>query len=67
VLDEPWVTNFGGHYYPPTLIPDDHVFILGDNRPNSHDSRTIGPVPIEAIQGRVIFIYWPLNEFKIFP
>ena len=67
MLDEPWVTYFGGRYYPPILIPDDHVYIIGDNRPNSHDSRAIGPVPIEAIQGRVIFIYWPLNEFEIFP
>jgi len=66
-LDEPWVSYFGGRYYPPARIPDGYVFIIGDNRPVSHDSRTIGPVPIEAIQGRVIFIYWPLSEFKIFP
>ena len=66
-LDEPWVSFFGGHYYPPTQIPDGYVFIIGDNRPTSHDSRAIGPVPIEAIQGRVILIYWPLSEFEIIP
>lgn len=67
LLDEPWVTYFGGRYYPPTEIPEGQVFIIGDNRPNSHDSRAIGPVPIDAIQGRVIFVYWPLDEFDFFP
>jgi signal peptidase I len=66
-LEEPWVTYFGGHDYAPTLIPEGYIFIIGDNRPVSYDSRAIGPVPIEAIQGRVIFIYWPLTEFEIFP
>jgi signal peptidase I len=66
-LDEPWVTYFGGRDYPRTLIPEGCVFIIGDNRPISHDSRAIGPVPIEAIQGRVVFVYWPLDEFEIFP
>jgi signal peptidase I len=66
-LDEPWVANFGGRNYPPTGIPEGNVFVIGDNRPVSHDSRSIGPVPIEDIQGRVIFIYWPLAEFEIFP
>jgi signal peptidase I len=66
-IDEPWVTNFGGRSYPPTEIPEGYVFIIGDNRPQSHDSRAIGPVPIDDIQGRVIFVYWPLNEFEIFP
>ena len=67
LVDEPWQTIYGGGDYPPTLIPEDHVFILGDNRPVSHDSRAIGPIPIDAIQGRVLFVYWPLNEFEIFP
>jgi signal peptidase I len=67
LLDEPWVTHFGGRNYPATQIPEDHIFIIGDNRPVSHDSRAIGPVPIEAIHGRVIFIYWPLDEFEFFP
>ena len=66
-IDEPWVTNFGGRDYPPTRIPEGHVFIIGDNRPVSHDSRAIGPVPIENITGRVVFIYWPLAEFEILP
>jgi signal peptidase I len=67
LLDEPWVTYFGGRYYPLIQIPEGYIFIIGDNRPNSHDSRAIGPVPIESVRGRVIFIYWPLEEFEVFP
>lgn len=66
-LNEPWVENFGGRYYPPTRVPEGHVFIIGDNRPISYDSRAIGAVPIEDIGGRVIFIYWPLDKFEFFP
>ena len=36
-IDEPWVINFGGRYLPPTCIPEGYVFIIGDNRPVSHD------------------------------
>lgn len=66
-LDEPWVAeyNFGGRSYPPALIPADHVFVLGDNRSNSRDSRAIGPVHVDSIRGRVEFVYWPLDEFKL--
>ena len=66
-IDEPWVANFGGRYLAPTRIPEGYVFIIGDNRPISHDSRAIGPVSIEDIEGRVIFVYWPLTEVAFFP
>ena len=63
-IDEPWVTYFGGRDIPATVIPKGHIFIIGDNRPNSRDSRDIGPVPIESIIGRGWFVYWPLDEFQ---
>jgi signal peptidase I len=66
-IEEPWVTNFGGPSYPPTVVPPDHVFILGDNRSNSRDSRTIGPVPIDTIKGHVWLVYWPLDQIKLVP
>jgi signal peptidase I len=66
-IDEPWVASFGGRYLAPTHIPEGYVFIIGDNRPISHDSRAIGPVSIEDIEGRVIFVYWPLTEIAFFP
>jgi signal peptidase I len=36
-------------------VPPGHVFVLGDNRPFSGDSREIGPIPIKSIRGKAIF------------
>ena len=66
-IEEPWVTNFGGPSYPPTVVPLDHVFIMGDNRSNSRDSRAIGPVPVDTITGHAWLIYWPLDQIKLVP
>ena len=58
-LDEPWTVNQGGGNYGLHTIPPLHVFVLGDNRGASNDSRSFGPVPIEHIVGRAWFSYWP--------
>jgi len=42
-------------------------FMMGDNRNNSNDSRSFGPVPLSKIVGRVIFRYFPPNSFGIIP
>jgi len=44
------------------VIPDGHVFMMGDNRVGSADSRVFGPVPVDSIVGRAFLRVWPLNS-----
>jgi len=50
-------------FFGPVTVPKDSVFVLGDNRRNSEDSRELGPVPTSDIEGRVVGILWPLGSF----
>lgn len=43
-------------------IPSDEIFVMGDNRPRSSDSREFGPVTIDNIIGNVFFRYFPSNK-----
>jgi signal peptidase I len=66
-VEEPWVTNFGGMSYTAQRVPEDCVFILGDNRAVSYDSRAIGPVKVDEILGRAWLVYWPLEQVRLLP
>ncbi|HEV7909453.1 MAG TPA: signal peptidase I, partial [Pseudonocardiaceae bacterium] len=48
-----------GVYFGPLRVPDRRVFLLGDNRGNSVDSRDFGAVPISSLVGRVRLRLWP--------
>lgn len=67
-MDEPYThgkptTLEPGMIQMPVVIPDGFVWMMGDNRPNSGDSRYFGPVPVDSIHGRAFWTYWPLDRF----
>jgi signal peptidase I len=50
----------------PFTVPEGQIFVMGDNRTFSSDSRTFGPVPVGNIIGKVILRFWPFDRLVFF-
>lgn len=48
-------------------VPAGKLFVMGDNRPHSSDSRQFGPVPLDSVIGRAFLRYWPLTMMGMLP
>lgn len=46
-------------------VPQDSLFVLGDNRNNSSDSHNWGAVPLNFVVGKAVFVYWPPTEWGL--
>lgn len=61
-LAEPYLSNQSQRDMRAIVVPPEAVFVLGDNRGFSNDSRAFGSVPLDNIIGRAWLSYWPLDQ-----
>ena len=70
-LDEPYTYGqpsdplMGSTITFPVKVPVGYVWLMGDNRTQSQDSRWFGPVSLSAVQGKAFFTYWPISRFGV--
>ncbi|MPL60390.1 Signal peptidase IB [bioreactor metagenome] len=69
LLKETYILEKTRGSYPLATIPEGHIFVMGDNRNNSEDSRfrDVGFVSYDLVKGKAIAVFWPLDHIKSLP
>jgi len=63
--DDSDTSHFPNSRYPDGKVPEGMLFVLGDNRADSEDSRMIGFVPMKDVVGRADLVFWPLKDIRL--
>jgi len=64
-LREPYVSKWRGGFDAPVWVAHDSIYVLGDNRDSSEDSRMWGPIPLSSVRGRAILVLFPFQRARI--